>query len=88
MKNQLIPPPELAPPSIRDLPMADRIACWATMTDEAEQILRAGLRNRIGPDGDVDRAFEQWYARRMEDHDRTMEHMLAELHRREEGRAR
>jgi hypothetical protein len=83
MKNQLIPPPELAPPSMLSLSMEQRIEVWAQLADESEQFLRAGLRNRIGPDGDLMEAYRQWYARRMADHDQTMEHFLAELHRRE-----
>lgn len=88
MKNQLIPPPELAPPSMLGIPMEDRIAVWAILVDEGEQFLCAGLRHRIGPDGDLAEAYRQWYERRMSDHDRTMEHFLSELHRREAGCAR
>ncbi|HZZ28892.1 MAG TPA: hypothetical protein VFE46_12895 [Pirellulales bacterium] len=88
MKNQLIPPPELAPPSIRHLPMEKRIECWALLADESEQLLLSGLRRRIGPNGDLNQAYRQWYSRRMEEHDRTMEHFLSELHRREENCAR
>ncbi len=87
MKNQLIPPPELAPQSACHLPMAKRIELWAELSDEGEQFLWAGLRRRVGPNGDVNEAYRQWYARRMEEHDRTMEHFLTELHRRENASA-
>jgi hypothetical protein len=87
MKNQLIPPPELAPPSALGLPMEQRIEVWAQMADEGEQFLLSGLRRRVGPNGDVDEAYRQWYARRMQDHDKLMERFLAELHRREAGHA-
>lgn len=87
MKNQLIPPPELAPPSIRHLPMEKRIACWAKMVDESEAFVLAGLRHRIGHDGNLNEAYRKWYARRMDEHDRTMSHFLSELRRREAARA-
>ena len=63
--------------------MEERIKVWAQLADEGERFLLGGLRNRIGPDGDLTAAYRQWYARRMADHDRTMEHLVSELHRRE-----
>ena len=85
MKNQLIPPPELAPPSVRRLPVEKRIELWLQLVDVSEQFVLAGLRKRIGKDGDLRAAYRDWYHRRMDDHDRTMAHMLAELRRREAG---
>jgi hypothetical protein len=63
----LIPPPELAPPSVKHLPLAKRIEIWAELVDESEALVRAGLRAKIGPDGDLEAAYRSWYARQMED---------------------
>jgi len=87
MKNQLIPPPELAPPSIRDMPPKDKVALWAQMVDEGDQLVLAGLRRRIGPNGDLAKAFHEWLDRRDADHDRAIEHMITELRRRERNHA-
>jgi hypothetical protein len=83
MKHQLVSPHELAPPSVMHLPIEKRIERWVEVYDAAEQFLLAGLRERIGKDGDMRAAYREWYARRMEEHDRTMAHMIVELRRRE-----
>ena len=83
MKNQLIPPPELAPPSIRHLEPKQKVALWAQMVDEGDQLVMAGLRRRIGPAGDVHAAFLDWLDRRNAEHDRALAHMITELRRRE-----
>jgi hypothetical protein len=88
MSNQLIPPPELAPPSTLHLPMEKRVELWARLVDESEEFVLAGLRCKIGPTGDLRAAYRSWYRRRMEEHDRNMAHMMAELHRREAESAR
>ena len=44
--QQLIPPPELAPPSVKHLPLAKRIEIWAQLVDEKDALVRAGLRER------------------------------------------
>ena len=83
MTNHLIPPPELSPPSLTHLPLEKRIEIWAELVDESEALLLAGLRAKIGPDGDLHAAYRQWYARQMEDHDRRLVEMLENLSRRE-----
>jgi hypothetical protein len=83
MKNELIPPPDLAPPGVAGLPAEKRIELWLQLVDASEQFLLAGLRQKVGENGDVRAAYRAWYARRMEEHDRTMAHMLSELRRRE-----
>ncbi len=62
-KNQLIPPPELAPPSIKHLSSEEKIALWAKMVDEGDQLVMASLRRKLGPDGDVHAAFLEWLER-------------------------
>lgn len=83
MPNQLIPPPELAPPSIKHLPLAKRIELWEQLVDENEALVLAGLRAKIGPEGDLQQAYREWYARQMEEHDRVLIAMLENLARRE-----
>ena len=47
-----------------------------------DQFLQAGLRREIGPQGDLQAAYRRWYAEQMEEHDRTMLHMMREFQRR------
>jgi hypothetical protein len=70
MTNQLIPPPELAPPSIKHLPVEKRIELWAELVDETEALVLSKLRAEIGQQGDLQAAYRQWCARQMEEHDR------------------
>jgi hypothetical protein len=58
------------------------IALWSDLMHTCEQFLLAGLRRKIGADGDLDAAYRDWYARRMEEHDQMMVRMLHELDRR------
>ena len=83
MQNQLISPPELAPPSVGHLPLNSRIELWASTLDACEAFLLAGLRSRIAPKGDLPAAYRDWYARHMEDHDQAITQLLENLTRRE-----
>jgi hypothetical protein len=83
MKNQLIPPPELAPPSVRHLPASEKIAVWAAMVEEGDEFVMTCLRDRVGPDGDVEKAFREWLDRRTVEHDRGIALMITNLRRRE-----
>jgi hypothetical protein len=87
MKNQLIPPPELAPDSIRDMPDEEKVALWAQMVEDGDQILMASLRDRMGPDGDPQRAFLEWLDRRTAEHDKAVARMITNLRRRERANA-
>jgi hypothetical protein len=83
MANQLIPQPELAPPSVKHLPLEKRIELWSELMDESEAFLLAGLRARIGPNGDLRNAYRNWCARHMEEHDRMQVALAESLSRRE-----
>ena len=83
VNSQLIPPPELAPPSIKHLPLEKRIELWAELVDENDALVRAGLQAKIGPDGDLRAAYRQWYARHMEEHERALFVFAENLSRRE-----
>jgi hypothetical protein len=66
--------------------LAKRIELWGELVDESEALVLAGLRAKIGPDGDLQAAYREWYARRMEEHDRAQYAMLANLSRRSASR--
>jgi hypothetical protein len=87
MKNQLIPPPELAPPSIRTLSGKEKVALWGQMVDEGDQIVLAGFRSRSQSDEEAKAKFIQWLERRNMEHDRAVERMIKELRRRERENA-
>jgi hypothetical protein len=71
-QSQLIPPPDLAPPSVKHLPLEKRIEIWAELVDESDALVRAGLRAKIGPDGDLQAAYRDWYARQMTEHEQVL----------------
>jgi hypothetical protein len=88
MAGELIPPPDLAPPTPAGATPAECVAMWVDLVDACEQFLLAGLRREIGPEGDLQAAYRRWYAGQMEEHDRTVLHMMQELQRRGGGHAR
>lgn len=77
--------PDMRPPAPVDLTPAECVALWADLMNTCEQFLLAGLRREIGPEGDLKAAYRAWYAGQMEEHDRTIRHMLEELSRRSAG---
>ncbi len=81
----LIPTSEAAPPSIRHLSVAKRVELWYELVDEAEALVKSGLRHRIGPSGDLTQAYREWYARKMQQHDEEQISMLKRLAEREAG---
>jgi hypothetical protein len=83
MTGSLIPPSDLAPPSALSLTPDQRIRAWIDLMESAEQLFLAGLRHRIGPDGDLQEAIRQWYRQDREQHDRDTAHLIRELARRE-----
>lgn len=62
--SQLIPPPDLAPPSISHLSFTDRALLWAQMVDEGDTLVYDGFRRRYESEGDVQRAVAEWLERR------------------------
>jgi hypothetical protein len=87
MKNQLIPPPELAPPSVRHLPASEKIAVWAAMVEEGDEFVMANLQRRVGPNGDAQAAFLALLDRRRAEHDRAVAMMITNMRRRERANA-
>jgi hypothetical protein len=43
---------------------------WLSLLDISEKLFLAGMRRRIGPDGDLKAAYRRWYNERMDEHDR------------------
>ncbi len=73
---------DLAPTVPAGLTAEQRIALWADLLDACDQLLLAGMRRRLGPNGDLVAAYRAWYRTEMEEHDRMMLHMMEEFDRR------
>jgi hypothetical protein len=82
MTNQLIPPPGMDPPQSRQLSSEERIALWAAGMDLAHEMLMAGLRHKVGPNGDVIAAYREWYAQQVAEHDAMIRQMAENFYRR------
>jgi hypothetical protein len=88
MDGQLLPPPDLAPPTTEDLSPAQRIEVWIDLMNACDQFLMAGLQRSAGPQSNLQDAYRHWYAGQMEEHDRTMNHLVEEFNRRWAARVR
>lgn len=82
MANQLIPPPGMEPSIPGDLTRDQCVALWVDVLDANEALLLAGLRQQVGPAGDLRQAYRRWYAQQMEERDRCMRRLAENLHRR------
>jgi hypothetical protein len=58
---------------------AARIARWLDLMRTSDKLLLAGLRLRIGPDGDLQAAYRQWYADHMREHDAALVRVARQL---------
>jgi hypothetical protein len=58
---------------------------WFDIMRTTDLFLRAGLRMRIGPEGDLEEAYRQWYADHMREHDDALRQLVHNLHRPDEG---
>lgn len=79
MTNQLIAAAGLEPSTPIDFTPAQRFTLWFDLMDASEQILLAGLSHQIGPQGNLQEAYRQWYLNEMEDHDRNMQRLAESL---------
>ncbi|MCR4411629.1 MAG: hypothetical protein NUV77_04280 [Thermoguttaceae bacterium] len=82
MSDPVFPLPDPAPSVPKDATSTQCIRAWVEWMDLCEQVLLAGLRREIGPEGDLRAAYRRWYAEQMEEHDRMMAHLASELQRR------
>jgi hypothetical protein len=85
MSNTFLSPAALAPGALAHLSPEQRIALWADLLDTCDQFLLAGLRRKIGPDGDLEAAYRKWQDGYWTEHDRMIRHMMEELSRRSAG---
>jgi hypothetical protein len=75
MAGQLIPPPGYEPQVPKGATPQECIRIWAELMDTCHEFLLAGLRRKIGPQGDLKAAYRQWYAEQMEEHDQMIRRM-------------
>lgn len=59
-----------------------RIAMCIDLLDASEELLLAGLRREVGPDGNVRAAYRSWCENQREEHDRMIRRMAMRLHER------
>lgn len=60
----------------------EKIALWADLVDATEELVKVGLRRKIGPQGDLQKAFRDWLEQQYEEHDRTVIQMMRNIRRR------
>lgn len=80
---------DLSPPSTIHLPPAERVRVWLDLMELTDQLFLAGLRHRIGPDGDLREAVRKWYREDREDReqrDADIAHFMKRLHQRDKVR--
>ncbi len=82
------PPRPAAPRTVNGITPGQRVEMWADLMDSCEAILRAGLRRKVGPEGDVEAAYREWYDRQMAEHDKTLRHTLQRINEAEARHAR
>ncbi len=78
----LIPPAEMEPALPPELSREECVAAWFDLVEATDEILLASLRSRGLSEAEVESAYRAIYARQVEEHDRTVRHMLMELDRR------
>ena len=71
----------LPPPPPRD--SYESLAAYLELLNLGDLFLRAGLRDQLGQDGDVEAAYREWDRRQMEADTRKTIRLLTELNRRE-----
>jgi hypothetical protein len=71
----------------RPCPSVDGVLRWMDLMETCEQLLLAGLRRTVGPDGDVAAAYRSWNARQMARRDRELPEMLSPARRLRKGHA-
>ena len=83
MDRPLLPSPDMAPPSVSHLSVAQKTELWADLVNSCEAVMLANLKSQYASDEQVRAAYRDWYRRKMEDHDRHQVAFLENLSRRE-----
>jgi hypothetical protein len=81
MAAEYSPAPHVAPPVPKDATPEQCVAMWVDLMNACDAFLLAGLREEIGPDGDLRAAYRRWYAEQMEEHDRMILQFVERFHR-------
>ncbi len=55
------------------------VEMWKDMLIAGTKLLRAGLRREVGPSGDVEAAYRQWYATEMQEHHHKVQRIVQRL---------
>lgn len=61
----------------RARPSAESVLRWMDLMETCDQLIRAGLRRKIGPEGDLDIAYGEWYAAKRAKRQSEIAHMLS-----------
>ena len=69
------------PTTKRAGPSAQSVLRWMDLMETCEQMVLAGLRRKIGPDGDLERAYRDWYRQQRANRDSEIAHMLSRSRR-------
>jgi hypothetical protein len=56
-----------------------RIAIWIDLMDTTDELLLAGLRREVGPDGDLREAYRRWLTDYRTEHDKANRRMMEKL---------
>jgi hypothetical protein len=80
--GRLIPRPEMAPSVPESASREECIALWFDLIDATDEIFLANLRGQGLSPAEVEVAYRECYARQVEEHDRTVRHMMIEFNRR------
>jgi hypothetical protein len=54
---------------------------WYAAMEACDELLRAGLRHQIGPDGDFEAAYRRWHEERYAEHERGLLRMAEQLNK-------
>lgn len=65
----------------RRRPSVEGVLRWMDLMETCEQLVLAGLRRKVGPDGDLAEAYRAWNARQMARRDRELPQMLSPARR-------
>jgi hypothetical protein len=71
-KKRLLPPTGLEASIPKGLTAAQRIALWVDLVDSTEELVKAGLRQRLLPGQTLEMAFRQWHEAQHEEHVRAL----------------
>ena len=64
----------------RNVPHLGCGAEWLDLLSACQKLVCAGIRRRIGPDGDLRAAYRQWYHDQMREHDELIVRTHQRLH--------